>query len=139
MAAFVENPFFPLDEQMRVDHITALLALLLPQPTRGVVVNLLCKAYSPENATHIWAQWEPYFHLPLSHPLAEGTRAKDCILTLLQTAYTTPDMSSRDIHALADLVPSAIAAEIFILFTTITLREEEMMIYNPHRLNSRVG
>jgi hypothetical protein len=76
---------------------------------------------------------------PPSHPLAEGTRAKDCILTMLQTAYTTPDMASRDIQALTDLVTSAIAAETFILFTTITLREDEMVIHNPHRLHSRVG
>ncbi len=53
MAAFVENPFFFLDDQMRVEHITALLALHMPHPTRGVVVNLLCKGYSPENAAHI--------------------------------------------------------------------------------------
>ncbi len=46
MAAFVESPFFPDVSQLRVDHITALLALLLEGPLRSKAIGLICKIYS---------------------------------------------------------------------------------------------
>jgi hypothetical protein len=124
---------------MRVDHITSLLALLLPDPTHEVAIDHICKGYSLEDSSHIWAQWAPYLRLSPSHPLAEGTGAKDFILTMLQTVYTTPEMAARDIQALTDLVASAISTEIFMLFTTVTLREDEMVTHPPSRLHSRYG
>jgi hypothetical protein len=131
MAAFLEAPFFPEDTQLVVDHITCLLALLLPESTRAVDIHLLCTGYSPENAAYIWSAWEEHIRLPPSHPMAEGTRAKDCILAMLQTVYTAPDIAARDIQALTDLVASAIPTETLILFTTINLRENEMVTITP--------
>ncbi len=43
--------------------------------------------------------------------------------------YTTPEDAARDVQALMDLVASAIPTETFILFTSFTLREEEMVIH----------
>jgi hypothetical protein len=77
MPAFLEAPFFPEDTQLVADRITYLLALLLPKPTRAVAIYLLCKGCSPEDAAYIWSAWEEHIRLPPSHPMAEGTRAKD--------------------------------------------------------------
>ncbi len=46
MAAFIETPFFPDASQLRVDHITALLAFLLYDPLRSTTIGLICKSYS---------------------------------------------------------------------------------------------
>ena len=88
MAAFLEAPFFPEASQLRVDHITALLALLLEDPLRFAAINLICKSYSEGDANYIWTQWVPHIQLPVftcapSHPLAEGNLAMDNILAML--------------------------------------------------------
>jgi hypothetical protein len=57
MAAFVEAPFFPNASEMRVDHVTALMALLAEDTLRSAAISLICKSYTPENYTSIWAQW----------------------------------------------------------------------------------
>ena len=55
---------------------------------------------------------------------------------MLHTAYTTPELATRDTQAFTDLVAVAIPVEPFILFTAVTLREEEMVIYTPSHLHS---
>jgi len=82
MAAFLRDPLLDPDH-MAVEHITIPMALLLPDPTHTVVVNLLCKGYSPEFAAYIWSEWEATFQLPPTHPWAAGTRAKYIILAML--------------------------------------------------------
>ena len=121
MADFLEAPFFPAASLMRVDHITALLSLLLGDPLLFVAINLICKRYPLEDATYIWFQWEPHIRLPPFHPLAEADLSRDNILTMLQAAYTTPEAVARDNQALTNLVFVAIPVETFVLFTTVTL------------------
>jgi hypothetical protein len=50
---------------------------------------------------------------------------------MLQASYTAPELAVRDTHALTDLVSLAIPVKTFILFTAITLREEEMLTHTP--------
>jgi len=90
MAAFLESPFLPNASQMRVDHATALLALLLEDPLRSAAINLVCKSYSEGDTSCIWSQWEPHIRIPPSHPLAEANLARDSILALLKATYTAP-------------------------------------------------
>jgi len=47
MAAFLESSFLPDAFQMRVDHVTALLALLL-------AITLVSKSYSKGESSYIW-------------------------------------------------------------------------------------
>jgi hypothetical protein len=138
-AAFVEAPFLPDASQMRVNHITALLALLLEDPLRYAAINLMCKRNSPEDAAYIWSQWEPHIQLPPSHLLAEADLARDSILAMPQAAYTTPEPIARDTHAPTYLVSMAIPVETCILFTAITLREEEMVTHTPPHLHPISG
>ena len=56
MAAFLKVPLLPNTCQMRVDHVTALLALLLEDPLRYAAISLICKRYSPEDSSYIWSQ-----------------------------------------------------------------------------------
>ncbi len=114
-----------------MDHITTLLALLLEDPLRSATIGRVCKSYPSENATYIWAQWESHIQLPPSHLLAGDELAKDYILAMLQAVYTAPEPAARDIQALTDLVSVAISVETFILFTAVTLRDEEMVCHTP--------
>ena len=50
---------------------------------------------------------------------------------MLQMAYTDPVIAARDIQALTDLVAAAIPIETFILYTVLTLRENDMVTNNP--------
>jgi len=59
---FLEAPFLQDVSQMRVDHITALLALHLEDyPLRYAALRLLYKSYTPEDSFYILSQWEPHF------------------------------------------------------------------------------
>jgi hypothetical protein len=123
---------------MMVDHITALLALLMEDPLRSAAISRIRKRYIPEDASYILSQWEPHIQLPPSHPLAKADLAKDHTLAMLQATYTTPELEARDTHALTNLVYVATTVETFILFTAVTLREEEMAIltpYHPHPIS----
>jgi len=53
MAAILEA--LPDSTKMRVDHITALLGLLLEDPLRSTAQHLLYKSYTPEDSTYIWS------------------------------------------------------------------------------------
>ena len=48
---------------------------------------------------------------------------------MLEIVYTSPEVAARDIQALTDLVSSAIPTKIFILYTSITLRDNDMVIH----------
>ncbi len=91
MAAFIETPYFPDVSQLRVDHITALMALLLEDPLRSTVIGLICQSYSKKDIDIIWSQWESYLQIPQSHPLAGDGLARDRIITMLKTVSTTPE------------------------------------------------
>ena len=114
-----------------MDHITALLALLLEDPLRSKAIGLICKSYSANDAAYIWSQWEPNFQFPPSHPLAESPLARDIILTTLQASYTALEPSAKDTQALTDLVSVATPVEAYIFFTELTLRDEEMVSHTP--------
>ena len=91
MDAFLEAPFLPDASQMRVDHGTALLALLFENPPRSAAIDLVCKSYLEGDAFYIWSQWEPRIRLPPSHPVVEANLASDIIFALLQATYTAPE------------------------------------------------
>jgi hypothetical protein len=139
MTAFLEAPFLLDASQIRIDHITALLALILEDPLRSAAIRMICKSYTPEDFSYIWSQWEPHIQLPPSRSLAEEDRVRDHILTMLQAAYTTPKLASKDIEAVTYLVSEVIPVESCILFTAVTLREEEMVVYTPPHPQSISG
>jgi hypothetical protein len=64
---------------------------------------------------------EPHISLPSIHFLAEGTLARDAVLTLLRRDYTASEDATGDTHALTDLVADSIPVEMFILYTVVTL------------------
>ena len=102
-----------------------------PPPRGPPPIRLHSKKYKPKDTEYIRSIWEPHFQLPPSHPLSEGNLAIDQILTMLQTAYASPEAAAGDAHALTELVSVAIPVEIFITYTAVTLREKEMVILTP--------
>ncbi len=105
----------------------------------SALLRSTCKSYIIEDATYIWSQWEPHMRPPPSHLLAQANLARESILTMLQAVYTTPNAVSRNTQALIDLVYVTISVEICILFTTVTLREEEMVTNTPSHLHPAFG
>ena len=83
MAAFLEAPFLPDSIPMRVDHTTAMAALLLEDPLRFTALHMLYKSYTPKDFAYIWSIWEPHVRPPPTHHLAEGTLVTDRILAML--------------------------------------------------------
>ncbi len=51
--AFMEAQILPDPTPLRLDHISALLALLLEGPYRSLALDLLHKSYTPEESLHI--------------------------------------------------------------------------------------
>ena len=135
-----EAPFLLDVIHMRVDHITSLLALVLEDPLRSAAISLICKRYSPKDSSYSWSQWEPHIQLPPPHPRAEATRAQDHIFAMLRATYTPPpEPAATETQALTNLASVAIPVETFILFTAVTLREEEMAVYTHSDLHPISG
>jgi hypothetical protein len=79
-----------------MDHISALLALLLEGPYCSSSIDWLHKSYTPEESLHIWTAWEPQVRPPPSPILAEGTLARDRVMAMLRMDYTTPANAAGD-------------------------------------------
>jgi hypothetical protein len=103
----------------------------MEDPLRFAAASLVCKSYSEKDASYIWSQSEPHIRLPPSHPLAEANLARDDIIALLQATYTAPEPAAKDTQALTAIVSVATPVKTFILYTAITLREEEMVTHAP--------
>jgi hypothetical protein len=54
----------PEPEQLKLHHISALLALLVEGEWGAAVTRLLAKTVPKKNTPTIWGAWKPY----LSHP-----------------------------------------------------------------------
>ena len=52
---------------------------------------------------------------------------------MLQMAYTDPAIAARDIQALTNIMAAAIPTEIFILYTVLALRDNDMVINTTSR------
>jgi len=72
MTAFLEAPFLPAPDQLRIDHITALLAFLTGEPLRVAAPTLLYPKYTPADLTYIWSIWEPHIKTTLDPPPGRG-------------------------------------------------------------------
>ena len=112
MATFQEAPFLPDPSQLRLDHITAMLALLLGEPLRTSPLQMLYPSYTPADLTYIWSVWDPHIRPPSPHPLAEGTLAKNIVLAFLRMDYilggrrwghSCPNRSSSGLHPRRDV------------------------------------
>ena len=82
MMAFMENPIFLHPTLLRLDHMSALLALL-EGPYRSSTIDMIHKSYTSEESLRIWTSWEPHIQPPSSHPLAEGSLARDRVMAML--------------------------------------------------------
>jgi len=106
-----------------------MLAILLVESFRASALQPLYPSYTPADLTYIWSVWDPHIRPPSTHPLADGTLAKDNILALLRKDYTASENAAGDTRALTDLVAVSIPVETFILYTVDTLQEEEMAVH----------
>ncbi len=96
MAYFMKAPVLPDPTYLRLDHITALLALLLEGPNRSAAIDLLYQSYAPEEANYTRSTWEPHILPPPTHPLYSGTPARDFVPAMLYMDYTTPENTAGD-------------------------------------------
>ena len=66
--AFLALPMLPELDQLEMDHVSALLALLVDGEWGSTVVSLLAKQWPKKKTTTIWKAWEPYLSHPPAHP-----------------------------------------------------------------------
>jgi hypothetical protein len=69
ITAFLQSPMMPGPHQVKLEHITYLLALILGGEVQESAVKLLMPAITPEHALAIWDEWKGYIHPPPGHPL----------------------------------------------------------------------
>jgi len=79
----------PKPDQLELDHISALLGLLVKGEWSAIIVRLLAKQWPKKKASAIWNAWQPYFSHPPSHPTGEEEVMAET-LRILNTAYTFP-------------------------------------------------
>ena len=137
MMAFMENPILLDPTLLRLDNISALLALLLEGPYLSSTIDMLHKSYTHEESLQIWTSWEPHIQSPSPHSLAEETLDRDRVEAMLCMDYIIPASAAGDAQALHEFAAAAIRAEMFMAHTAVTLQEEEITVQpqtSPHCL-----
>jgi hypothetical protein len=84
VSVFLAFPLLSEPNQLRVDHITALLALAVDGNTQKATIKFLAPEHSQRVAEKVWAAWETHIFPPRGHPLATGRLAKDAVMATLR-------------------------------------------------------
>ena len=113
IASFIANPMMPRPHQVKMDHITFLLALVLEGELQEAAIQLLMQARTPEQASVIWDSWKGYFHPPPGHPLEAKHAIREVVFAELLPAYKTKAAGAKAAKALLDIIGDAIHLEAF--------------------------
>jgi len=70
--AFLTLPMLPEHEQLKLNHVSALLALLNEGELGATIIRLIAKQVPKKKTSAIWNAWKPY----LSHPTPTTRRGK---------------------------------------------------------------
>ena len=114
----------PEPHQVKLEHITYLLALILGGEVQESAVKLLMPAITPEHALAIRDEWKGYIHPPHGHPLEGAHAIREMILATLTPAYTTREAGTQAAKVLLDTIGDALHVEAFRQYTVEDLEEE---------------
>jgi len=110
----VASPLLPEPNLLRVDHISATLALAVDGPIHKAAIKLLALAYSQHEAEAAWARWAPHLSPPPDHPLAAGTLIRDAIMQTLFTPYPSVKLAREASSKLVDDITKAVLTQTFV-------------------------
>ena len=125
--AFLALPMLPESDLLELDHVSALLALLVDGEWGSTVVNLLTKQWPKKKATTIWKAWEPYLSHPPAHPTG-ATKVMTKMLRILNTAYTFPPAALEVATSIRDYAAAALTTAAFTEHTGITLEDDPVHV-----------
>ncbi len=80
VTAFVASPLLHEPDKLKVDHISAFLALVVDGPIHKEAMKLLAPEYSQHLSFGFWAAWLPHLSPTPDHPPAASTMLRDVIL-----------------------------------------------------------
>ena len=124
VTAFVASPLLFEPTQLRLNHITALLALAVDGPVHKVAIKLLAQAYSQQEAETIWTAWAPHLAPAPGRPLAGGTLLRDTIMQSVCTRYPTTKSAKEVAGKLVDDIAKAVVTQTFVHHTAADFFDE---------------
>jgi hypothetical protein len=115
--------------QLDLEHISALLALLIEGEWGAAVVRLLAKQWPKKKAAAIWNAWRPYLSHPPSHPTGEDEVTTE-MLRILNTAYMFPPAALEVANGIRDYAAAALTTAAFTENTNITLEDDPIQVHD---------
>jgi hypothetical protein len=131
VTAFMAFPLLLEPNQLRADHIIALMALAVDGHVHKAAIKLLAPAYSQQEAEAIWTAWAPHHAPSPGHPLAGGTLLLETIMQSLYTPYPTAKLARDAADRLLNDIAKAVVTHTFVAHTAADLPDEEMEVL-PH-------
>jgi hypothetical protein len=121
----------PEHEQLELNHISALLALLVEGAWGETVTQLISEPMLRKKASTIWNTWRPYLSHPPFHPTGEAA-VKEEMIGLFASAYTFPPTAAEIAKSIRDYPMAALTTAAFTEYTSITLEEDPVQVTNTH-------
>jgi len=132
LTAFLAQPMLPKPEHLELNHISALLAILVEGAWGETITQLLATLVLKKKASAICNTWRPCVSPPLpSNPTGEA-EVKEEMLRLLTSTYTLPlaDIEvARSVRVYAEM---ALTTAAFTENTSITLEDDLVQVTNTH-------
>ena len=125
--AFLAAPLLPDPAALKIDHITAMLALATGGPAQQAAIYLLNQAYPKQRADRIWAAWAPHILAPHGNIL-DGPSV---VLTAILKAPITPEEATETAKTLMDAISGTITAKTFVEHKMTDLVDEEILSEVP--------
>jgi hypothetical protein len=113
----------PKTEQLELNHVSALLALLVEGTWGDTIPQLLSAPMPRKQAATIWNTRRSYLSHPPSHPTGEA-EVKEEMIRLLASAYTFPPTVALVARSIRDYALTALTSAAFTEHTSITLEDD---------------
>jgi hypothetical protein len=106
--AFLAAPLLSDPDKLRLDHISAPLALIIEGPFQVAAIALLTPGRTPEEANNIRSAGEPHIRPRPTHPLTTATPVRDTFLAVICMEYNTKENTEGGCLAFLDFVVQSI-------------------------------
>jgi hypothetical protein len=127
LEAFMAISLLPSPDQLILNHITALLALLVFGRGQIAMAALLVPPLPAAQAEMVLATWAPHIPpAPEGRTLASEDNAKAAIFVTLCTRYATAKLAGVVAQDFMEFVVESILPTIIVAHTVVTLEDERM-------------
>ena len=123
LTAFLAQPMLPEPEPLELNHVSALLALLVEGAWGETITQVIAAPMLKKQASTIWNTWRPYLFHPPSHPTGEAA-VKEEMIRLLTSTYTFPPACAEVARSFRDYAMAALTTAAFTEHTSIMLEDD---------------